>query len=314
MDVPEIESDEPVTLEQCMSAKKGFYNSPDGKRVQIAPGETILYQYIEDGSISVHPTNTFCEGVSLPLRKGTIADQSLVLTQIRFSMLGEVYLRTRGGKTAVKHSRVSLPADCSRSWCLVGPCVYLLDDQAQVCPFKRIRSVSLRPEGTSMMISDNLAMLFNVTKTEVLLLPGCPQLTLHHTFLGVVSFTFDKRAAGLPEVVSLDMRSDQDLFPTLKYLEHQNARALSDLNDRVENEGCTTWLNIKNDKDYFHPLRREPGLFVRRSGEIVYEYSCKMIEVPIAETPICFSGVPVLVRGSQYRHACNYSTSFCPAL
>ena len=25
-----------------------------------------------------------------------------------------------------------------------------------------------------------------------------------------------------------------------------------------------------------------------------------MIEVPIAETPICFSGVPVLVRGSQY--------------
>jgi len=46
MDVPEIESDEPVTLEQCMSAKKGFFNSPDGKRVQISPGETILYQYI----------------------------------------------------------------------------------------------------------------------------------------------------------------------------------------------------------------------------------------------------------------------------
>ena len=96
------------------------------------------------------------------------------------------------------------------------------------------------------------------------------------------------------------MRSDQDLIPTLKYLEHQNSRTLSDLNDRVENGGCTTWLNIHNDKDYLHPLRREPGLFVRRSGEIVYEYSSKMIEVPIAETPICFSGVPVLVRGSQY--------------
>jgi len=115
MDVPEIESEVPVTLEQCMSVKKGFYNSPDGKRVQISPGETILYQYIEDGSITVHPTNTYCEGVSLPLHKGTIADQSLILTQIRFSMLREVYLRTRGGKTAAKHSRVSLPADCSRS-------------------------------------------------------------------------------------------------------------------------------------------------------------------------------------------------------
>ena len=115
MDVPEIESEEPVTLEQCMSVKKGVYNSPDGKRVQISPGETILYQYIEDGSITVHPTNTYCEGVSLPLHKGTIADQSLILTQIRFSMLREVYLRTKGGKTAAKHSRVSLPPDCSRS-------------------------------------------------------------------------------------------------------------------------------------------------------------------------------------------------------
>ena len=71
-----------------------------------------------------------------------------------------------------------------------------------------------------MMISDNLAMLFNVTKMEVLLLPGCPQLTLHHTSLGTVSITFDKIAAGLPEVMSLDVRSDQDLLPTLKYLEH----------------------------------------------------------------------------------------------
>ena len=41
----------------------------------------------------------------------------------------------------------------------------------QACLFKRIRSVSLRHEGTHLMISDKLAMLFNMTKTEVLLLP-----------------------------------------------------------------------------------------------------------------------------------------------
>ena len=225
MDVPEVEADEPVTLEKCMSAKKGFYNTPDGKRVSIAAGDTILYQFIEDGSITVHPTNTFCEGVSLPLHQGTVADQTLILTQVRFSMLHEVYLRMRGGKTAAKHSRVSLPTGCNRKWCVDGPRVYLLDDQVQACPFKRIRVVNLRPEGTKMMISDELAMLFNVTKTEVLLLPGCPQLTLHHTALGTVSITFDKRVAELPEVVSLDGRSDQDLIPTLRYLEHQNAHA-----------------------------------------------------------------------------------------
>ena len=151
-----------------------------------------------------------------------------------------------------------------------------------------------------MMILDDLAMLFNVTKKEVLLLPGCPQLTLYHTSLGTVYLTFDRRAAGLPEVVSRDVRSNQDLIPTLKYLEHQNSRALSDLNGRVESGGCSTWLNVKNDQDYLHPLRREPGLFVHRAREIIYEYHCKMIEVPIAEAPICMHGVPVLVRGGKF--------------
>ena len=49
IDVSEIAGEEPVTLEQCMTAKKGFYNSPDGNKMKISPGETILYQYIEDG-------------------------------------------------------------------------------------------------------------------------------------------------------------------------------------------------------------------------------------------------------------------------
>ena len=145
-----------------------------------------------------------------------------------------------------------------------GPKVYLLDDRAKTCPFKRIRPVKLRTEASNLLILDELAMLFNITRKDVLLIPGCPHLTLHHTALGTVSITFDKSAAGLPEVVSLDVRSDQDLIPTLKYLEHQNARALVDMSNRVENGGCSTRLSIHNDKDYLHPLRREPGLFARR--------------------------------------------------
>ena len=131
------------------------------------------------------------------------------------------------------------------------------------------------------------------------MLPVCPQLTLYHTSQGIVYPTFNKRAAGLPEVVSRNVRSEKDLIPTLKYLEHQNSRALKDLNDRVERGGCSTWLNIKNDQDYLHPLRHEPGLFVRRTGEVIHEYYCRMVEVPSAEAPICMHGVPILVRGKK---------------
>ena len=49
MDVPEIEADEPVTLEQCMSARKGFYNTQDGKRIPITPGETVLQWHNKGG-------------------------------------------------------------------------------------------------------------------------------------------------------------------------------------------------------------------------------------------------------------------------
>ena len=128
-------------------------------------------------------------------------------------------------------------------------------------------------DGSSLLVSDELAMLFNVTKSEVLLLPGCPQITLQQTALGNVFITFDKRAAQLSEIVSRDVRSDQDLLPTPKYLEHHNSKALSELNSRVENGGCSTWLNIHDDKDYLHPMRREPGLFTRCKGAIIYEYA-----------------------------------------
>ena len=133
---------------------------------------------------------------------------------IKFSMLWEVYIRTRGGQTAAKFSRTALPSFFNRNWCLEGPKVYLLDEQPATCPYKKILSVSLRPEGTSMMISDNLAMLFNTTKKEVIMLHGCPQLTLYFTSLGTVYLNFDRRAAGLPDIVS------RYVILTLKYLEH----------------------------------------------------------------------------------------------
>ena len=128
-----------------------------------------------------NPTNTYCQGMSLPLHQGTLAHQSLDLTQIKFSMLREVNIRARGGHTAAKFSRTALSSDCNHNWCLDGPKVYLLDEQPTSCPYKKLRPVSLRSEGTSMMISDDLAMLFNTTKKEVIMLPGCPQITLYHT-------------------------------------------------------------------------------------------------------------------------------------
>jgi len=64
----------------------------------------------------------------------------------------------------LEHSRVSFPTGCSRNWCVDGPRRYLLDDQAKTCPSKRIRPVNPRTDENNLRISDELFMLFNVTK------------------------------------------------------------------------------------------------------------------------------------------------------
>jgi len=64
----------------------------------------------------------------------------------------------------LEHSRVSVPTGCSKNWCVDGPKRYLLDDQVKTSPSKRIRPVNLRNDENNLRISDELFMLFNVTK------------------------------------------------------------------------------------------------------------------------------------------------------
>ena len=204
----------------------------------------------------MHPTNTYCQGVSLPLHRGTVADQTLILTQIRFSMICEVYLRTRGGKTAAKFARVSLPSSCSKKWCLDGSRVYLLDDQAQSCPFKRIRSLSLRQEG-SLMISDKyMANLDNRVITQHLSVQPCNDLypiLVRSTTSGWISVS--TRVLQVPPPMKMEIASsykpleqvstlytmeelkhweDYQQLPTFQHSQHQRI-----LNALCDDESCS---------------------------------------------------------------------------
>ena len=68
---------------RCKAASEPIRNESGDMQIHLFPDTVAeLYQYIEDGSITVHPRNTYCGGVSLPLHQGIIVDQSLVLTQI----------------------------------------------------------------------------------------------------------------------------------------------------------------------------------------------------------------------------------------
>ena len=147
MDVPEVETSRSVSMEECNQAyTKHSFKASDGKILKIEPGEELLYQFVEDGSITVVGYNTFCSGVKLPLHHSQIAEQSLVLTQVRFTLDKEVFLRTKDGKMLARQKRQSLPDECfwQDSGCIDGGVAYSFDKGTVTCPYKLVRPVQLQ--------------------------------------------------------------------------------------------------------------------------------------------------------------------------
>ena len=66
MDVPEVKASQEVSLEECKRASlKNEYVAGDCKVLRVTPGDSVLYQFVEDGSITVNSFNTYCLGVGL---------------------------------------------------------------------------------------------------------------------------------------------------------------------------------------------------------------------------------------------------------
>ena len=81
-------------------------------------------------------------------------------------MLCEVYLKTRGGKTAVKYSRVLLPTGCARSWCMDGPHVYLLDAQVESIKMPKLYWTSITEWRMEDVQPGSIYIMIRITYTH----------------------------------------------------------------------------------------------------------------------------------------------------
>ena len=166
MDVPEVEVSQEVSLKECKRASlKNEYVAGDSKILRVTPGDSVLYQFVEDGSISVNRYNTYCQGVKLHLHHSQVVDKYLVLMQIRFSLEMETFLRNSAGNIIAQLSQKALPSDCrvKSGGCLAEAQTYIFQEDEPVCPYKKIRRVDLKPEGKQLLIDYHLGLLFNIT-------------------------------------------------------------------------------------------------------------------------------------------------------
>ena len=304
MDVLEAEVSREVSVEECLKAyMQHTFEASDGKLLRVEPGESVLYQYVEDGFITVLGYNTFCKGVKLQLHHSQIADQFLVLTQIRFTLDKEVFLRSKKGKMLAKQSRKSVPDECfwQEQGCIDGSLAYIFDKGTLSCPFKRVRAVQLLQDDDSKLLIDaQLGLLFNTTETRKLDVEGCPRLNLTYTTYDGIIFTMDMEAKDLALVKGLNIHEANSLGPTLEFFHHNNHNLVQSLIRRQLEGDCEAWMRISNLRDHPHPTLKQRGLFTRRVGSIIHEYSCKNIQTPMVELDHCLTGIPVLLRGELH--------------
>ena len=263
----------------------------------------MLYQYVEDGSITVLGYNTFCKGVKLQLHHSQIADQSLVLTQIRFTLDKEVLLRNKNGKMLTKQSRKTMPDECywQEQGCIDSSFAYVFDKGALSCPFKRVRAVQLLQDDDSKLLIDaQLGLLFNTTETRKLEVEGCPCLNLTYTTYDGVIISMDMEAKDLPLVKALNIHEANSLGPALEFFHHNNHNLVQSLIRQQLEGNCEAWMQISNLRDHPHPTLKQRGLFTRRVGSIIYEYACKNVQTPMVELDHCLTRVPVLLHGELH--------------
>ena len=60
---------------------KQQFETPDGKILSVEMVKELIYNFVEDGSITVKTNNTYCEGIRLKIHSN-VADASLVPSQI----------------------------------------------------------------------------------------------------------------------------------------------------------------------------------------------------------------------------------------
>ena len=288
IDVPEVELSYLVSPTEFLRARRqNKYRASDGKRMSIVP---------EDKSITVDSTNTYCEGMNLKLHISQIVQQSLVLTQINFTMSSEEFLQdVISGKIVAKNEEFELLEDFSpqQGGCMSDNKAVIFDKQDLVCSYKLIREVRLPQESENVLEDKNLGLLFNLTTSKKLDTPGCPRILLYATTLQGVFVSLDTTAGELNPVQNLDVRESVDLLPTLQYMERRNQEVIKSIQLKQETGSCELWRLIPDDTDHLHPVVSARGLFVRRVGQIIYEYSYSPIRVPLVETPYCINSIPV---------------------
>ena len=116
------------------------------------------------------------------------------------------------------------------------------------------------------------------------------------------------------EVYSI--RESQYLLPALAYMLHHFSKQLRTVRLQQDVRSCETWIRIKNDRDYLHPVHHKPGISLRRTRYVVFWIPMHIHGSPLSRNKALCKSCPcdtsrsTSILGSGFTCYCSTSWSY----
>ena len=282
--VPDIEIQQPIDIQDCHSMVNGrHWTSREGTSHRIKLGENVI-QLLDKGTIYNNDNKMACEGEKVKLGS-QLVDGVVVMSQYRVLLLKQDYV-VSNDRVEVVSSHTALPPTCQP---VNGGCVadstYVWQAPLSTCNLEVINQGRFVEEG-DWLIDHHQKLLFKISSLSAA--PrGCPRsariyLTEYDDLYLTPSREFQE-ASSTKVDITLFIRQAADYV--LYQAEHRASAVLTTMTETIC--GATG----PPTKEELFPMA--PPIYGKRSGEVLYTFSCEQKEGPILPGKQCYNKVPM---------------------
>ena len=281
--MPDIEIKQDVSIQECQAmVTTEYWTTREGTRHKIKIGEENIFQVSEKGILHESNNKIWCEGEDLKINSNII-EGVLKMVQYRTIIEEEEYIVDKKRIEAL-NTHVRLPSACTVE---IRGCVarktYLWNAPTTQCPLQKINTGKFTEE-QGWLIEHRAKLLFKVNDKSQSP-TGCPSGDVYHTEYEDLFLT---KESGYPHVgtmldIGLYVKQSAD------YVLYQTEQMTNAVAENTFRDLCQQ-VYTKSKEDVI-PMGQ--GKYGRRSGDILYTFTCVQKTGKLVTSKKCYDRVPL---------------------
>ena len=283
---PELEIATVQTPETCLNmVNTQIYYTVDNRRVKLELNTENIIHENELGLIVVEDNKISCQGQQARINNHIVEDIFRIV-QTRITLTRQTYNYERG-RIEVVANHVELPSTCGleSAGCSTYDTTYVWEQPRSKCMYEEARTVQMEEEEGYLIDRTHKILL---KRGDPIIPEGCPSQLAYATEYEDIYLTAP--GGNFPS-----MSDDANIASFVKaldnYIVYDFEQKLSNQNSQLKGEICKQAIEEDNEKI----IRiREDNHFLRRNGDVLEVFECKMLEGKIAEDKEdCYRDIPL---------------------